>query len=122
MQTQMMMKKQKQLSFLPEPLYSPKCPTEELTLAQKALAMLLTSNHISHPQFEGSNRLLETYGTHAYLKRLRWPVKTESMGMGAGEDEMRTTGRTILYYLPDDLLDMMKGVQNLSGIVSLCNP
>ena len=120
MQTQMMMKKQKQLSFLPEPLYNPKYPTEN-TLAQKALAMLLTANRISHPQFEaatGSWRLAAHVHT---LKRLGWPVKTESMGMGAGEDEMRDRS-FVLYYLPDDLLDMMKGVQKPVGYSEPCNP
>ncbi len=106
-------KKGKQLSFLPEPLYNPKYPAPN-TIASKALNMFLTGNHISHPQFEtatGSWRLAAHVHT---LKRLGWPVMTESMGMPGTDEDMRARS-FVVYYLPDDLLEFMRGVQK--GIV-----
>ncbi len=92
--------KAKQLSFLPEPKYNPKYPSKR-TLSFKALRLMLRGTQIAHPTFEaltGSWRL----AAHIHiLKRLGWPVESRFQGK-------KRAG--IVYYLPEDLIEMMKGV------------
>ena len=95
----------KQLSFLPEPKYNPKYPTET-SLAFKALRLMLRGMKVSHPQFEeqtGSWRL----AAHVHiLKRLGWPVQKEEVKLEWQVDDERKRHMG-LYYLPEDLIALM---------------
>ena len=97
-----------QLSFLPEPPYNPKYPKDH-TLALRALTLLLTGRKISHPQFEaqtGSWRL----AAHVHiLKKLGWPVRKYDREMDGHDAEARERHYGV-YYLPDGLLEFMRGV------------
>lgn len=105
----------KQISFLPEPMYQPKYPPEA-SLTAKALRLMLGGAKVAHPDFEALTGSWRLAGYIHSLKKLGWPVKTEHVSIPGGDENMR--GRSmVVYYLPDDLLDFIKGVQN--GIVSM---
>lgn len=97
----------KQISFFPEPKYNPKYPADG-TLAFKALTLMLGGARLSHPQFEahtGSWRL----AAHVYnLKKLGWPVRVDDMEFGE-EDENQRQRHFGIYYLPEELLEFMRG-------------
>jgi hypothetical protein len=72
--------------------------------------MLLRGRKVAHPDFEavtGSWRL----AAHVHrLKRLGWPVKMDEHPMEAYKDGVsRHFGK---YFLPKELLEFMRGVQN----------
>ena len=104
-----------QMSFLPEPPYNPRWPKEN-TLAEKALQVLLTGKKVSHPQFEvltGSWRL----AAHIYtLKRLGWPITKDMLPLAGCDEQMRERHYDV-YYLPDDLLNFIRGVLNGSNVL-----
>lgn len=103
------MSSQRQISFLPEPLYNPKYPPEA-SLTSKALRSMLGGAKISHPTFEALTGSWRLAGYIHSLKKLGWPVKTEHISIPSHEEGDR--GRSIVvYYLPDDLLDFIRGVQ-----------
>jgi len=98
-----------QMSFLPQPKYNPKYPPET-SLAYKALTLLLGGLKISHPDFEtltGSWRL----AAHIHiLKRLGWPIQTQEVKLEwqVEDERKRYMG---LYYLPNEILDLVHGVE-----------
>lgn len=103
----------KQLSFLPEPRYNPKYPPEA-SLTSKALRLMMDGAKISHPEFEALTGSWRLAGYVHCLKKLGWPVETEHITVPSHEEGMRNRS-IVVYYLPDDLLEFMRGVQN--GIV-----
>lgn len=106
-------KRQKQLSFLPEPMYNPKYPPEA-SLTSKALRLMLEGNRLTHPQFEALTGSWRLAGYIHTLKRLDWPVQTEHLTIPGNEEGDRNRS-IVVYYLPEDLLEFMRGVQK--GIV-----
>jgi hypothetical protein len=103
----------KQMSFLPEPLYNPKYPPEA-SLTNKALRLMLTGARVTHPQFEALTGSWRLAGYIHTLKKLEWPVHTEHISIPGNEEGDRNRS-IVVYYLPDDLLEFMQGVQK--GIV-----
>lgn len=97
----------KQISFLPEPKYNPKYPPET-SLAAKALRLMLRGMRLSHPHFEsltGSWRL----AAHVHiLKKLGWPIQKD--GVSFALRDKNNTSCMGIYYLPEDLLFMMKNI------------
>lgn len=95
----------KQMSFLPEPKYNPRMPSEN-SLAFKALSLLLRGRKVSHPAFEaltGSWRL----AAHVHiLKRLGWPIKVDKLEF-EGELQEGRDRYMGLYYLPEDCLEIV---------------
>lgn len=68
---------------------------------------MMNGRKVSHPIFEaytGSWRL----AAHIHvLKRLGWPIQRDNVSV-----ELENTRQMGLYYLPEDLIDVMKGVGN----------
>jgi hypothetical protein len=106
--------RRKQLSFLPAPLYNPQYPPEG-SLTSKALRLMLEGGKITHPHFEAITGSWRLAGYIHSLKRLGWPIETEHTSI-PGNDESDRNRSIVVYYLPDDLLDFIRGVQN--GIVT----
>ena len=95
----------RQTSFLPEPKYNPRYPTET-SLAFKALRLMLQGARVAHPDFEavtGSWRL----AAHVHiLKKLGWPVQKAEVQLEWDDEEARKRHMG-LYYLPEDLIDLV---------------
>jgi hypothetical protein len=65
----------KQISFLPEPDFNPKVPSNN-TLAFRALRMMLRGKKISHPDFEGKTASWRLAAQIHILKKMGWPIQT----------------------------------------------
>ena len=106
-------KRAKQLSFLPEPQYNPKYPPQA-SLTNKALRLMLNGSRLTHPQFEALTGSWRLAGYIHTLKKLEWPVHTEHVSIPGNEEGDRNRS-IVVYFLPEDLLEFMQGVQK--GIV-----
>ncbi len=85
-----------QLSFLPQPEFSPTLPRSS-TLAGRALAVLLAGRRLTHPQFQGmtgSWRLAEPI--RALRHDFGWPVDTIEIPAPTTEHPDRIIGEYVM--------------------------
>jgi len=91
----------KQISFLPEPDFTPKLPSKN-TLAFRALDLMLKGKKISHPDFEVKTSSWRLAAHIHVLKELGWPVQTiEVIHYVAKKPKNRHIRR---YYLTHDVI------------------
>lgn len=99
----------KQLSFLPEPEFSPQAPPPA-TLASKLLRRFLSGESLTHRDFED---VTASWRLAAYVHDLRergWPVETEEIPAPSSECAGRVIAR---YSMPEWVQETVRGCHAL---------